>query len=77
MTTPEKDLKHAIAGLGRSKRRALVASLAGRRDVHAAQRDRPMAEFYNALASLVADVADDEVRVLRALQTDLDNPPAA
>lgn len=77
MTTSDQDLKHAIAGLGRSKRRALVASLAGRRDVHNAQGDRPMAEFYSSLAVLVADVADDETRVLRALQQDLDTPPAA
>lgn len=77
MATPNAQLRTAISALGRSKRRALVVALAARRDAHVGQ-DAAMAEFYAALASFVAKVADDETAVLRRLQTDLDEtPPAA
>jgi hypothetical protein len=73
--TPNQSLKTAVSALGRSRRRALAAALAERRN-HS-RYDPAMADFYNALAAYVAAVTDDETAVLRRLQTDLDTPPAA
>lgn len=76
MTSSVEALETAVSALGRSKRRSLLVALAGRRDAHARQ-DPAMANFYAALAGLVADVSDNEVAVLRRMQNDLDGPPPA
>lgn len=74
MRKADRTLRAAISALGRTRRRALTASLARQRDTISG-RDPAMADFYNAVAALVADVSDDEDAALRRLQRDLDTPP--
>ncbi|GGX54167.1 hypothetical protein [Streptomyces fructofermentans] len=80
MSTPPTTgqlLVDAVSALGVTRRRLLAVALTERRDRHVAFGDPVTAEFFNALAVLVADVTDGENRVLRRTENDLNAPPSA